>query len=170
MPAVTGFCRYFRVTRLAQAHKIALLMRSALWQRNNVVNLLCRGQSAIPFTNLTQWMLCYVSVTDSFPRSSVPFLHFRQSVIFFVAFILLLLMFLAEPSVCQFRTARIGTRSFRFLRHLYSPRLGHNKSPASFTLQGLVRLFFFYILHYTICWNYHQLSFLSIYYHLSEFL
>lgn len=135
-----------------------------------MVNLLSRSQLAVLFTDFAQWVLCYVSVTYSFPRSSVSFLHLGRTVIFFVAFILLLLMFLAEPSVCQFRTARIGTRSFRFLRHLYSPRLGYNKSPASFTLQGLVRLFFFYILHYTICWNYHQLSFLSIYYHLSEFL
>lgn len=123
-------------------------MRATLRQRKYVVNLLSRSKPAIPFTNLAQRVLCYVSVTDSFPRSSVPFLHLRRTVILLIALVFLLLMFLAEPSVCKARTSWVGTRSLRFIWHWLSPRFWVYKKPCKLYPARLSP--FILLLHYTL--------------------
>ena len=128
-PSVTVFCCYFRVTSLAQAHKVIIIVCSAARQRYDVVNLLGGCKLTFLQTHLTKRMICNVSVTDSFPCPSVPLTHCRVTVIFFVSFILLLLMLRTESAVRKFRTAGIGTRPFRFLWHLSPPHFGHKKGP-----------------------------------------
>lgn len=144
-PSVTVFCRYFRVTSLAQAHKVIIIVCSAAGQRNYVVNLLGGCKLTFLQAHLTKRMICNMSVTDSFSRSSVPFLHLRRTVILLVALVFLLLMFLAEPSVRKIWTAGMGTRAFRFLWHLSSPRFGHKKSPHRISPVKAVCIHFFHI-------------------------
>ena len=154
-PSVTVFCRYFRVTSLAQAHKVIIIVCSAAGQRNDVVNLLGGCKLTFLQAHLTKRMICNVSVTDSFPCSSVPLTHRRITVIFFVSFILLLLMLRTEPAVRKFRTAGIGTRPFRFLWHLFSPRFGHKKSPHRISPMKAVCI---HIFHTTIIPHSHMYS------------
>ena len=153
MPSVSVFCRYFRVTSLAQAHKVIIIVCSAAGQRDDVVNLL--GGCKFPFlqAHLAKRMICNVPVTDSFPCSSVPLTHRRITVIFFVSFIFLLLMLCTEPPVRKFRTAGIGTRPFRFLGHLSSPRFGHKKSPHRISPMKAVciHIFILPLYHIPIC-------------------
>ena len=155
MPSVSVFCRYFRVASLAQAHKVIIIVCPAAGQRNDVVNLLGGCKLSFLQTHLTKRMICNVSVTDSFPRSSVPLTHRRVTVIFFVPFILLLLMLCTEPVVRKFRTSGIGTRPFRFLRHLFSPRFGHKKSPHRISPMKAVCI---HIFHTTIISQFHMYS------------
>ena len=157
-PSVSVFCRYFRVTSLAQAHKVIIIVCSAAGQRNDVVNLLGGCKPAFLQAHLTKRMICNVPVTDSFPCPSVSLTHCRVTVIFFVSFILLLLMFRTEPAVRKFRTAGIGTRPFRFLWHLSSPRFGHKKSPHRISpMKALIHSSFtlYSILHMPTIINYH---------------
>ena len=125
------------MTLLTKRHEVCNIIRSALRQRNNVVNLLSRGQIAVSFTNLTQRVLCYVSVTYPFPRYAISFLHLRGTVIFLIAFILLPLVFLAEPSVCKVRTAGIGTRAFWFVWHNNHP-FAQKKPLQGYSYKGFV--------------------------------
>ena len=155
MPSVSVFCRYFRVTSLAQAHKVIIIVCSTAGQRNDVVNLLGRCKPAFLQAHLAKRMICNMPVTDSFPRSSVPLTHRRITVIFFVSFIFLLLMFLTEPAVRKFRTAWIGTRPFRFLWHLSSPRFAHKKSPHRISPMKAVCI---HIFHTTIIPHSHMYS------------
>ena len=66
---------------------------------------------------LTHWMLRSIAVTDSFPRSAVPTLGCRVSVVSFVAFIFFFFMFFAKPALSKLWTAWKRTWSFRLSRH-----------------------------------------------------
>ena len=155
MPSISVFCRYFRVASLAQAHKGIIIVCSAAGQGNDVVTLLGGCKLSLLQAHLTKRMICNVSVTDSFPCSSVPLTHCRITVIFFVPFILLLLMLRTESAVRRFRTAGIGTRPFRFPWHLYSPRFGHKKSPHRISPMKAVCI---HIFHTTIIPHSHMYS------------
>ena len=155
MPSISVFCRYFRVASLAQAHKVIIIVCSAAGQRNDVVNILGGCKLSLLQAHLAKRMICNVSVTDSFPCSSVPLTHRRITVIFFVSFILLLLMLRTESAVRKFRTAGIGTRPFRFLWHLSSPRFGHKKSPHRISPMKAVCI---HIFHTTIIPHSHMYS------------
>ena len=110
------------------------------------MNLLSRCKPAVSFTDLTKRVQCYVSVTDSFPRSSVPFLHFRRTVIFLISFILLSLVFLAEPSVCKVRTTRKGTRAFWFIWHNNHP-FAQKKPLQVYSYKGFV----LFLITFSLC-------------------
>lgn len=120
MPAVAHLCGNPRVTRRTQSHEIALRMSSALGQRFDVVYLLSQSNDSTPSTFLAQRVGGDETVTDSFPGSAVPTAYSRVSVVLLVAFVLLLLVFLAEASACQFRTSGERTRSLWSLRHLFT--------------------------------------------------
>jgi hypothetical protein len=56
-------------------------------------------QFSFGLTLLTQWMGGGIAITDSFPCSAVAFPYCGVTVIGFVAFVFLLLMFLTKPPV-----------------------------------------------------------------------
>ena len=125
------------MTLLTKRHEVCNIIRSALRQRNNVVNLLGGGESALFFTHLAKRKLRHMSVTDFLPHSAISFLHLRGTVIFLIAFILLPLVFLAEPSVCKVRTAGIGTRAFWFVWHNNHP-FAQKKPLQGYSYKGFV--------------------------------
>jgi len=112
------------VALLAKGHKIAVIMRSALRERLNVVYFLGRGYSPLPLAHLTQRMSRNVSVTDAFPGSSVPTVYSRVSIVLLVAFVFCLGVFLTESPIGQLRTAGVGTRALWFSWHLFHLALG----------------------------------------------
>ena len=102
---------------LAQRHKVCLVMRPALCQRQLVVYLLHRPQHTFIPALLTERMLCGVTVTDSLPCPPIPTAYSRVTVVLLVAAVLLLPMLLTKAPLCQLRTAGEGTRPLRFPWH-----------------------------------------------------
>ena len=127
-PSATLSCRDFRMALLAKAHEVTVIVGAALRQRLDVVYLLGRNDPSLLLTHLTQWLLCNVSVSDTFPRSAVSAAHCRVSVVLLVTFILLPLMLLTEPAIRKLWTSRVGTRPLRFSWHLLHLALGIRKA------------------------------------------
>ena len=118
MPPVTALRMNPCMARLAQRHKVSLVMRAALCQRQLVVYLLHRMQHALLVALLTERVLCGVAVTDSLPGTPIPTAYSRVTVVLLVAAVLLFLMLLTEPPVRQLRASGEGTRPLRFPWHL----------------------------------------------------
>ena len=114
MPAITALCVDSGVTRLTERHKIALLMGTALGERELVVYFLRRGESPGFETLLTQWVRRYVAVAYSFPCSAVPTAYSRVAVVLLVAFGLQLGVFLAEPAIGQPGASGVRAGPFGF--------------------------------------------------------
>ena len=73
-------------------------MSAALCQRQLVVYLFHRMQQPFPVTLLTEWVLCGVTVTDSFPGTPIPTAYSRVTVVLLVATVLLSPILVTEPS------------------------------------------------------------------------
>lgn len=127
-PSATLSCRDFRMALLAKAHEVTVIVGAALRQRLDVVYLLGRNDPSLLLTHLTQWLLCNVSVSDTFPRSAVSPTHSWVAVVLLVTFILLPLMLLTEPAIRKLWTSRVGTRPLRFSWHLLHLSLGIRKA------------------------------------------
>ena len=74
-------------------------MGATAGEGTDMVHLRCRSGLVVLQTHLTQGMLSDVAVPDAFPCSAVSFLDCGVTVIGFVAFVFLLLMFLTKPPV-----------------------------------------------------------------------
>lgn len=129
MPTVATLGMDFRMTGLTQRNKITLLVCSSLGQRQLVMHLLHRTKQTFPIAFLTEWVLGYIAVTDSFPCPSVPTAYSRVSVVLLVALVLLPLVFLTEPPLCQVGTAGKGTGALWFSWHS-ATSLCTKKAPA----------------------------------------
>ena len=127
-PSATFSCRDFRMALLAKAHEVTVIVGAALRQRLDVVYLLGRNDPSLLLTHLTQWLLCNVSVSNTFPGSAIPAVHIRVPVVLLVAFVLLPLVFLTEPSIGQLWASRVGTWPLRFSWHLLHLALGIRKA------------------------------------------
>lgn len=99
VPSVTALGMDPRMTLLAQSNEVTPVMSSTLGQRFLVVYLLGLHQDSLGIALLTKRVLCCIAVTDSLPCPSIPTAYSRISVVLLVAFVLLFLMLLAEPSV-----------------------------------------------------------------------
>ena len=132
MPSVTTFRMDFRVTRLTQRDKITLFVCSSLGQRQLVMHLFYRTKQTFPVALLTERVLGYIAVTDSFPRPAIPTAYSRVPVVLLVALVLLPLVFLTEPSFRKVGTAGKGTGALWFSWHLATSFL-HKESPRRIT-------------------------------------
>ena len=65
------FCMDFRVAAFAKTHEIALIMRSALRERQDVMNMIHRHDFAFRQTHLTKRMLGSVSLLGCLPGFSI---------------------------------------------------------------------------------------------------
>lgn len=126
MPTVTSLGMESCVTGFTQSDKVLVAVRTAFGQRSLVVYLFGRNQQSVLLAQLTQRVRCRISVTDSFPCTSVSFSDSRITVVIFITFCFFLGVFLTEPSVSQLRTARVRARSFGFSGHRFS--FGNDKS------------------------------------------
>ena len=120
MPAVTTLRMYTAVAALAQRDQVISRMRTALGKRYDMMHFLNRNYDPTLEALLTERMLLCIGSTDAAPSPSVPTAYSRIPVVLLVAGIFFFLVFLAEPSVCQVGTARMGTRSCRFIWHSFT--------------------------------------------------
>ena len=117
VPSVTTLGMKSRVTGFAQCDEVIFIVCSTFGQRNLVVYLLSRDQQSVILAQLTQRMSRSISVTDTFPCTSVSSSDSGITVVFFVAFCFFLGVFLAEPSVSQLGTTGMGAGTLGFYGH-----------------------------------------------------
>ena len=112
----------------AQRHEVSLIVRTAFACRPDVVDQGCLGQYSLSLAQFAQGMFFKELFPDLLPGSSIALPCLGTAVIVFIVSCSKFLMFLAEPSVSQSWTTRVGTRSLGFVGH---ERLsfGHEKSP-----------------------------------------
>lgn len=120
-------------------------MRTAFGQRFLMVYFLDRYKDPFPITNFTERVRLYIAVTDSFPCTPIPTAYSRIPAILLVAFVHKLRVFLTEPPISQFRTARIRTRPLWFSRHQLHLLFGIKKATHRISpVNGLVLYAIFY--------------------------
>ena len=110
---------YLRVARLTQAHEVVHRVCSTLRDRQDVVNLLHRGQPSFPQTHLAERMCRCVSVTDTPPRMTVLLAYVRGSLVLVILAAFFYAVLVTVLSVTEIGTTWVGTRSFGFARHLH---------------------------------------------------
>ena len=125
------------MTRYAERHQVALVMRTAIAERLDVMHERRRHEASVRSAHLTQRLSCQMTVANPAPRTAVPLmLPIAASESFVVSLHRLLVLFaVAALLVCQIRAACHATRAFRFPRHL-APLFGHEKTPAGIAPVG----------------------------------
>ena len=108
MPAITHLHRDAGVARLAQRHEIVGTAATTFGERKDVVDFLSRRKLALLLTLLAERVRFDVTVTDTLPRTAVPFLLYRIAVVLFVLLVNELLMLLAVAAGHQLRAAGIA--------------------------------------------------------------
>lgn len=78
---------------------------------------------------LTKKMSLYVSVTDTFPTTTITLLSHWVTLIFVIAIVHSLLMLIAVAVMGELRAACMITGSFWFCWHMFDTSFGYNKSP-----------------------------------------
>ena len=101
----------------AQRHEVRFIVRTALGQRYDVVNLLRRGDPATLLAPLAQGVGSDEAVAYPFPNPAVALLHSRVTLVSFVPLGFLLGVFLAEATVGQPWTAGVGAGALGSSRH-----------------------------------------------------
>ena len=129
-----------RMAGLTEGHQITSVMRPALTDRKDVVNLLHRSESAFLKTHLAQRVCRSIAVTDAFPCSAVFTVYIRGAFIFVILPALLFTVFLAKLSIGEIGAARIGTRTLWLAWHLFTS-LGIRKASEGNSLEGSFIIF-----------------------------
>ena len=92
----------------AQRHEVRFIVRTALGQRYDVVNLLRRGDPATLLAPLAQGVGSDEAVAHALPRLAVAFLHSRVTLVAFVPLGFLLGVILAVTAAGQSWAAGVG--------------------------------------------------------------
>lgn len=92
-------------------------MSSTFCQRQLVMYFLNRNDDSLGIALLTERMRLCIGITNPLPRSAVPAVYSRVSVVLLVAAVIEFCVFLTEPVVCQLGTSRIVTWVFWLARH-----------------------------------------------------
>ena len=121
----------------AQRHEVRFIVRTALRQRNDVMNLLRRGDPATLLAPLAQGVGSDEAVTYPFPNPAVALLHSRVALVAFVPLGFLPGMFLAEACVGKPWAAWVGAGTLGSAWH--RERLqGHRKGAGFLPLLSLL--------------------------------
>ena len=128
MPPVTTLCVNTCMAGPTEANQIFFIMCSTLRQRLDVMNLFNGYNHTVFKTLLAERMCLCVLLSYPSPRFAVSLFGCRVSLVAFISFVLLLLMFFTIATVCQLRTAGIWTRFLWFSRHSFQPLFGYIKS------------------------------------------
>ena len=99
VPTVTHLNSDAGVAGLAQAHKIAFRMGTALAERQDVMYFLGSSDAPVLLALLAQRVRFYVSVTDTLPRTTVVLLHSGVTLVALVPLRFLFGVFIAEPTI-----------------------------------------------------------------------
>ena len=118
------------VAALAQRHEVVHVVRATVCKRQDVMYFLGRRQPVLYHTLLAKGVRLDIMRTDLLPCATVAFVGVRITQVPIVLMLCNLLVFIAEPAVCQSSAPGIGTWSLGFVRHLVPP--GHRKRPSRF--------------------------------------
>lgn len=112
----------FHVAGAAEGDEIASVVCAAVGKGQLMMHLFGRLVDTVLQALLAQWMLTHISVTDSLPRSAVPFLCFRVTAVVVVLVVGCLFMRRAVKLtvVGKVRTARHTAWSFWFCWHWFT--------------------------------------------------
>ena len=111
----------------AQRHEVRFIVRAALGQRYDVVNLLRRGDPATLLAPLAQGVGSDEAVAYPFPNPAVSLLHSRVALVAFVSLGFQPGVFLTEATVGKSWAARVGTGTLGSAwhrEHLHGHRKG----------------------------------------------
>ena len=106
---------YLGVTGLTQAHEVVHRVRSALRDRQDVVNLLHRGKPSCLKTHLAERMCCGVPVTDTSPRMTILLVDVRTALVLVILAAFFYAVLVTVLSVTEIGTTWVGTWSFGFV-------------------------------------------------------
>ena len=104
VPSVSTLGMYLCMTRLAQGNQIAPIMCATFRKWNLVMYFLYLYKNSLLITEFTKWMGLNITVTDAFPRTTIPSPCVRISLVLLVTSVLFLLMFLR---LCDIKKALI---------------------------------------------------------------
>ena len=110
------------MTRYAERHQIALVMRAAVGERSNVMHKCRKDVSALLLAGLAEWMPCQVSVTNPAPRAAIPLVLIvpTREILVVSLHNFFVLLAVAAFSVCKIRTACHAAWSLRLSRHRFT--------------------------------------------------
>jgi len=117
----------FGVAGCAERYEVRFIVRSALGQRDDVVNLLRRGDLATLLAPLAQRVSSNEAATHTLPRPTVSFLHSWVALVAFVTLCFLLGVFIAEATVGQPWATRVRAGALGSAGHWGSPPDWHGK-------------------------------------------
>ena len=100
VPTVTHLNSDAGVAGLAKAHEVAVRMGAAFAERQDVMYFLGDGDSGVLLALLAQRVGFDVSVTDTFPSTTVAYVGLGVSLVLVVLSIGSLLMFFTVNAVC----------------------------------------------------------------------
>lgn len=110
----------FRVAAFADTHQVAFIMCTALRERQDMMNVIHRGNSAFRQTHLTKRMLGSVSFLGCLPGFAIPGSRLWITSVFLVMLVGHLLVFRTIPGVDQLRTAWPAAWMFGSVGHWVS--------------------------------------------------
>ena len=110
------------MTRYAERHQIALVMRAAVGERLDVMDKRRENVSALLFALLAERMPCQMTVTDFLPRTSVSLMLIvaTSEVVVMSLHDILVHLAVAAFSVCEVRTACHTAGALRLSRHRFT--------------------------------------------------
>ena len=107
----------------AQRHEVRFIVRAALGQRYDVVNLLRRGDPATLLAPLAQRVNCDEAVAYPLPHPAVALLHSRVALVAFVSLGFQPGVFFAEATVGKPWAAGVGAGTLGSAWHEVTSRL-----------------------------------------------
>ena len=110
------------MTRYAERHQIALVMRAAVGERSNVMHKRREDVPALLLAALAKWMRCQIAVTNPAPRAAVPLVLIiaTSEMVIMPLHRFLVRLAVAAFSIRKVRTARHAAGSLRLSRHRFT--------------------------------------------------
>ena len=110
------------MTRYAERHQIALVMRATVRNRLDVMHKRRENVSALLFALLAERMPCQMTVTDFLPRTSVSLMLVvaTSEVVIMPLHRFFVRLTVATLSIREVRTACHSAGTFRFSRHHFT--------------------------------------------------
>ena len=111
------------MTRYAERHQIALVMRATVGERSDVMHKCREDISALFFASLTERMPCQMTISNPAPCASIPLVLIvpTREILVVSLHDFLVCLTVTAFSVCKIRTSRHATWTFRLSRHCVSP-------------------------------------------------
>ena len=131
------------VAALAQRHEVVHVVRATVCKRQDVMYFLGRRQPVLYHTLLAKGVRLDIMRTDLLPCATVAFVGVRITQVPIVLMLCNLLVFIAEPAVCQSSAPGIGTWSLGFVWHPVPP--GHEKTTGDFSSMAFYTAILLYL-------------------------